>query len=45
MAEPSYRKLAGIAAILLMIVLFSGLITVLFRVRGRVLAWQKELVR
>jgi NitT/TauT family transport system permease protein len=32
-------------AILLMIVLFSGLITLLFRVRNRTLAWQKELVR
>jgi NitT/TauT family transport system permease protein len=32
-------------AIVLMIVLFSGLITLLFRVRNRALAWQKELVR
>jgi NitT/TauT family transport system permease protein len=32
-------------AILVMIVVFSGLITLLFRVRGRVLSWQKELVR
>jgi NitT/TauT family transport system permease protein len=32
-------------AILVMIVLFSGLITLLFRTRGRVLSWQKELVR
>ncbi len=33
------------AALLIMIVLFSGLITLLFRVRNRVLAWQKGLVR
>lgn len=32
-------------AILLMIILFSGLMTLLFRVRDRVLAWQKDLVR
>jgi len=33
------------AALLIMIVLFSGLITLLFRVRNRVLAWQKGLIR
>jgi NitT/TauT family transport system permease protein len=33
------------AALLIMIVLFSGLITLLFRIRNRVLSWQKELVR
>jgi NitT/TauT family transport system permease protein len=32
-------------AILVMIVLFSSLITLLFRARGKVLSWQKELVR
>jgi NitT/TauT family transport system permease protein len=32
-------------AILVMVVVFSGLITLLFRTRGRVLSWQKELVR
>ncbi len=32
-------------AILIMIVVFSGLITLLFRTRGKVLSWQKELVR
>jgi NitT/TauT family transport system permease protein len=32
-------------AILVMVVVFSGLITLLFRVRGRLLSWQKELVR
>jgi NitT/TauT family transport system permease protein len=33
------------AALAIMAVLFSGLITLLFRVRNRVLAWQKGLVR
>jgi NitT/TauT family transport system permease protein len=33
------------AALLIMIVLFSGLITVLFHIRNRALSWQKELVR
>lgn len=33
------------AALLVMIVLFSSLITLLFRVRNRVLAWQQGLVR
>ncbi len=33
------------AALLIMIVVFSGLITLLFRVRTHVLAWQKGLVR
>ena len=33
------------AALLIMIVLFSGLITLLFRIRNRVLSWQKGLVR
>jgi NitT/TauT family transport system permease protein len=33
------------AALLIMIVLFSGLITLLFRIRNRVLSWQKQLVR
>jgi NitT/TauT family transport system permease protein len=30
---------------LIMIVLFSGLITLLFKIRNRVLSWQKGLVR
>jgi NitT/TauT family transport system permease protein len=33
------------AAILVMIVIFSGLITILFRIRNLVLAWQTELVQ
>jgi len=33
------------AALLIMAVLFSGVISLLFRVRNRVLAWQKGLVR
>jgi len=33
------------AALLILIVVFSGLITLLFRVRNQVLAWQKGLVR
>jgi NitT/TauT family transport system permease protein len=33
------------AALLIMIVLFSGLITLLFKIRNRVLSWQKGLVR
>jgi NitT/TauT family transport system permease protein len=33
------------AALLIMIVLFSGLITLLFKLRNRVLSWQKGLVR
>lgn len=33
------------AALVIMAVVFSGLITLLFRVRNRVLAWQKGLVR
>jgi NitT/TauT family transport system permease protein len=33
------------AALLIMALIFSGLITLLFRLRDRLLAWQKELVR
>jgi NitT/TauT family transport system permease protein len=33
------------AALLIMALLFSGLISLLFLVRGRVLAWQKNIVR
>jgi NitT/TauT family transport system permease protein len=33
------------AALLIMVVLFSGLIGVLFRIRNRALSWQKELIR
>ena len=33
------------AALLIMALIFSGLITLLFRVRDRLLAWQKGLVR
>jgi NitT/TauT family transport system permease protein len=33
------------AALLIIIVLFSGLITLLFRIRNRALSWQKGLVR
>jgi NitT/TauT family transport system permease protein len=33
------------AALLIMALIFSGLITLLFRLRDRLLAWQKGLVR
>jgi NitT/TauT family transport system permease protein len=33
------------AALIIMAVLFSGLISLLFRVRNRVLAWQKGVIR
>jgi NitT/TauT family transport system permease protein len=33
------------AALLIMIVLFSGLITLLFKIRNHILSWQKGLVR
>jgi NitT/TauT family transport system permease protein len=33
------------AALLIMALIFSGLITLLFRARDRLLAWQKGLVR
>jgi NitT/TauT family transport system permease protein len=33
------------AALLIMIVFFSGLMTLLFRIRDRVLRWQKGIIQ
>ncbi|HMN84348.1 MAG TPA: ABC transporter permease, partial [Burkholderiaceae bacterium] len=35
----------GAAALLVMALMCSSLVTLLFRLRDRTLAWQKELVR